>query len=178
MKDLGKKLELLRRTKGFSKSYVGEQLGTTHSTVYQWEKGVSPPDLFTMVQLAEIYGYGDRIGSFFRALGFHNEEQTITVSEWAAEQVKLAHEATEEPSDDEYQSRKGNPGHQGASGAFKMGQPIHISGTIEPSRRQAGNTKAYLAAHHQTMLSDPQFRAMYLDSGEHSERELVGAGSR
>jgi DNA-binding XRE family transcriptional regulator len=84
---VGRHLERMRRVIGLSKVDVANKLGCTYSAVYAWESGRNLPDLPTLIQFAEIYGWGDRVGSFFRALGFHNEATTISLAEWVIEQM-------------------------------------------------------------------------------------------
>ena len=55
--ELGKRLENLRESKGWNKTYVSKKIGLkTMQTYANYEYGSREPDLETLKELAELYG--------------------------------------------------------------------------------------------------------------------------
>lgn len=55
MSDFSKRLEALRETNGWSKSYVAKKIGTSPQRYANWEYGISEPDLDMITKIAKAY---------------------------------------------------------------------------------------------------------------------------
>lgn len=52
---VGQALRALREEKGFTRSSVAAQVGTTPTSIYRYESGSQTPDLGTLYGLASVY---------------------------------------------------------------------------------------------------------------------------
>lgn len=62
MSTLGDRLRLARERKGFTQVQVRERTNINNKTLSGYEKGVSEPDIKTLVTLAELYVLSERSG--------------------------------------------------------------------------------------------------------------------
>lgn len=52
---IAERLQFLRRSRGWSKTYVAKMLGRTLSTYANWEYGTREPDIETLAKIARLY---------------------------------------------------------------------------------------------------------------------------
>lgn len=53
---LEKKLQLLRKKKGFSREQLADKLGVSRQTIGKWENGQAIPELLSIIQISKLYG--------------------------------------------------------------------------------------------------------------------------
>lgn len=58
--NLGKNLEALRKRRGLTQSQVGEQIGISRKTVFNWESGKTSPDSVELESAAKALGVTSR----------------------------------------------------------------------------------------------------------------------
>lgn len=63
-KQIGAKLQELRKKNGLTQKDVYERLGVSQSTFSSWEIGKSEPDAMTFLELCDIYNVNDIISEF------------------------------------------------------------------------------------------------------------------
>lgn len=52
---LGKKIALLRKTKGFTQDELAERLGVSAQAVSKWENNIACPDIMLLAPIAELF---------------------------------------------------------------------------------------------------------------------------
>lgn len=55
MHDVAKNIKLLRKERGLNQAQLAEKMHVTRQAVSSWERGLSSPDLHTLVELAKIF---------------------------------------------------------------------------------------------------------------------------
>lgn len=56
MKELGARLQKLRRQAGMSQQELADQLHVSRQSISKWELGTATPDLDNLVRLSELFG--------------------------------------------------------------------------------------------------------------------------
>lgn len=53
---IGDKIKLLRRKRKLTQSQLANELNVTAQAVSKWEKGLSYPDIETLIKISELFG--------------------------------------------------------------------------------------------------------------------------
>lgn len=53
---IGDKIKLLRRKRKLTQTQLANKLGVTPQAVLKWEKGLSYPDIATIIKISELFG--------------------------------------------------------------------------------------------------------------------------
>lgn len=54
--ELGNKLQLLRKQRGYSQEQLADKLGIARQTISKWENGQAAPELDNLISLSNLYG--------------------------------------------------------------------------------------------------------------------------
>ncbi|MDY2639774.1 MAG: helix-turn-helix transcriptional regulator [Ligilactobacillus salivarius] len=94
--ELGKRLENLRESKGWNKTYVSKKIGLkTMQTYANYEYGSREPDLETLKELAELYGV-----SVDYLLGKPTQTETVKTADIEDDDVIFTYEGRQIPKED------------------------------------------------------------------------------
>ena len=52
----GQRLKFLRKQKGYTQKELGEMIGTSQASIFQWERDNHSPQLIMVMSLADVFG--------------------------------------------------------------------------------------------------------------------------
>lgn len=94
--ELGKRLENLRESKGWNKTYVSKKIGLkTMQTYANYEYGSREPDLETLKELAKLYGV-----SVDYLLGKPTQTETVKTADIEDDSIIFTYEGRQIPKED------------------------------------------------------------------------------